>query len=131
MPENRGYYEKFDVHRRDGRDEPGGDREGALYFTLDLVHDPYALTALRAYLEVAKGELPFLVEDLQQIFPELQHEASRFVLDRVQNPHPAMLVGAWAARSDGGDFWRGYRQAMVDATGSPPADLEAWMERNK
>src|SRR5262249_19614136 len=131
MPENRGYYEKFNVQRNDGRDQPGGDREGAMYFTLDLVNDPYALTAMRSYLEAAKGELPFLVDDLQQMFPELRDEAGRFALDQVQNPHPAMLAGALAARDDGGDYWRGYMQAMADATGSPSRDLEAWMDRNK
>lgn len=65
MPENVGFYEKFEVHRKDGRDQPGGDREGAVYFTLDLTHDPYAKAALQAYADAAAGDLPELVVDLR------------------------------------------------------------------
>lgn len=66
MPENTGYYEKFEVRRKDGRDQPGGDREGAEYFTLDLTHDPYARAALEAYAAAAGEELPELVADLRE-----------------------------------------------------------------
>ena len=65
MPENRGFYEKYEVRRKDGRDQPGGDREGAAYFTLDLTHDPYARTALQAYADAAADALPDLVADLR------------------------------------------------------------------
>lgn len=51
MTDPRGYYEKFEVRRKDGRDQPGGDREGARYFTLDFIHDPHARIALAAYAE--------------------------------------------------------------------------------
>lgn len=52
-----------------------------------------------------------------------------FVLERVENPHPVMLAGARAARELGGDYWRGYLQAMADATGESHEALIAWMER--
>ncbi len=65
MPENRGLYDKFYVARRDGRDHPGGDREGAVYFTLDLTHDPYARIALKAYVEATEARYPELAADLR------------------------------------------------------------------
>jgi hypothetical protein len=52
-----------------------------------------------------------------------------FVLEMVENPHPVMLAGARVARQEGGDYWRGYLQAMADATGEPHEALIAWMER--
>ncbi len=66
MAENRGYYEKFNVSRKDGRDQPGGDREGAEYFTLDLTYDqPAAGIALRAYAEACREQAPKLYDDLK------------------------------------------------------------------
>ena len=65
MPENVGYYEKFEVRRKDGRDQPGGDREGAVYFTLDLTNDPYARIALEAYAAASAVALPDLAADLR------------------------------------------------------------------
>ncbi len=65
MPENAGFYDKFEVRRRDGRDQPGGDREGAVYFTLDLTHDRFAKPALQAYADAAADDLPDLVADLR------------------------------------------------------------------
>ena len=71
MPENVGYYEKFNVSRKDGRDLPGGDRVGAKYFTLDLAHDPFAIPALRAYVEASRAELPALAADLDALLADL------------------------------------------------------------
>ena len=70
MPENTGLYIKFNVSRKDGRDAPGGDREGAEYFTLDLTHDRYAGQALRAYVEASRDALPALARDLEARYPE-------------------------------------------------------------
>lgn len=67
MPENRGLYMKFQVVRNDGRDRPGGDRQGAVYFVLDLRHDPiHSKAALKGYRDslVATGDLPELVAEL-------------------------------------------------------------------
>lgn len=74
MPENKGFYYKYNVSRIDGRDQPGGDREGATYFTLDLTFDPYALKALKTYADTCKDELPELTKDLY----------NRFNLDKVE-----------------------------------------------
>jgi len=51
MPEDVGLYSKFKVERRDGRDRPGGDREGAAYITIDVVHDPHAAKIVRRMAE--------------------------------------------------------------------------------
>lgn len=45
-----GLYGKFHVERVDGKDRPGGPKEGAKYFVLDYVNDPVARIALRAYV---------------------------------------------------------------------------------
>lgn len=62
-----------------------------------------------------------------------------FVLDRDSNPHPRMLAGALKARAasrvlSGGTieaFWRGYLEAMADATGCTAEELEAWMDAHE
>lgn len=66
-----GFYRKFDVTRIDGRDKPGGDRENAEYFILDLGHDPHALAGLRAYVDSLResGDYPDLVADLTARYP--------------------------------------------------------------
>jgi hypothetical protein len=64
-PENIGFYEKFEVRRKDGRDRTGGDRQDAIYFTLDLTHDRFARIALQAYADAAADDLPELVADLR------------------------------------------------------------------
>jgi hypothetical protein len=60
----RGLYQKFQVSRLDGRDAPGGEREGAEYFVLDLTYDPFAVFALEAYAEACATSLPNLAADL-------------------------------------------------------------------
>lgn len=69
---SEGLYGKFEVRRRDGRDQPGGDKAIARYFVLDYVHDPFARTALAAYADACEGELPQLAVDLRR---ELRAEA--------------------------------------------------------
>lgn len=69
--ENAGLYQKFEVRRRDGRDGPGGDREGAAYFTLDVVNDPHAVPALRAYAASCAADLPDLSRELSELADEL------------------------------------------------------------
>lgn len=63
-----GLYGKFHVERVDGKDRPGGPREGARYFVLDYVNDPVARIALRAYVtELRKrGIEPDLATDLNR-----------------------------------------------------------------
>lgn len=68
--------------------------------------------------------------------------AEPFVLDRDSNPHPKMLEGALEARIqakfakfkiDHPDtaYWQGYLQAMADATGCTPIELQAWMDAHE
>ncbi|AJD82946.1 hypothetical protein PJWF_00052 [Achromobacter phage JWF] len=63
----QGLYEKYLVTRRDGRDEPGGDRAGASYFVLDLDHDKFAVPALRAYADACEREYPILAQDIRRM----------------------------------------------------------------
>lgn len=63
-PTQRGLYGKFRVERVDGRDRPGGDKEGAVYFVLDTTHDPFAAPALRAYADACADGYPALSRDL-------------------------------------------------------------------
>jgi hypothetical protein len=72
MAENAGLYQKFDVRRRDGRDQAGGDREAAAYFVLDVAHDPHALAALTAYRMSCEWHLPALANDLRALEDELR-----------------------------------------------------------
>ncbi len=61
---------------------------------------------------------------------EERHNALHpFSLERTENPHPKMLLGAIEARQAGGPYWEGYLRAMADATGEDDGDLIAWMER--
>jgi malonyl CoA-acyl carrier protein transacylase len=62
-----------------------------------------------------------------------------FVLDRVENPHPRMLAAALELRrrahlvgmaGAAADRWRGYLDAMCDATGETPEAIEAWLDRH-
>lgn len=61
-----------------------------------------------------------------------------FALDKESNPHPRMLAVALKARRSARFFgtpsdkayWKGYRQAMADATGCDPKDIEEWMDHN-
>lgn len=68
----QGLYSKFNVSRGDGRDGPGGDREGAEYFVLDLTHDPFAIPALQTYIEQCQREYPYLARDLEQMIDRVQ-----------------------------------------------------------
>ena len=61
----QGVYRKFDVFRTDCRDMPGGDRQEAEYFVLDLTYDPHAKAALAAYAESVAATHPELARDLR------------------------------------------------------------------
>ncbi|MCM2331493.1 MAG: hypothetical protein NDI70_09370 [Pseudomonas sagittaria] len=65
MQASTGPYNKYHVHRLDGRDAPGGDRHGARYFVLDLDHDPHAREALRTYADECEDAYPQLAADLR------------------------------------------------------------------
>ncbi len=58
-------YEKFHVERTDGSSEAGGKHEQCDYFVLDLVHDKFAMDALRAYATACESKYPELARDLR------------------------------------------------------------------
>lgn len=49
MPENKGYYQKFDVTRKDGKPIEGRT------FTLLIDTDPFAPAAMKAYRDAAEA----------------------------------------------------------------------------
>lgn len=63
----RGIHRKYDIKRTDGSSEPGGKHAECSYFVLDLVHDPFAAPALRAYAAACRGTHPDLSRDLENI----------------------------------------------------------------
>lgn len=58
--------EKYKVERTDGSTQPGGKHAACPYFVLDLVHDKFAATALRAYADACEAEYPLLARDVRQ-----------------------------------------------------------------
>ena len=64
-------YPKFQVKRTDGRDEPGGDKEGARYFVLDYANDPKARIALAAYADAVADTEPGLAADLRALVADV------------------------------------------------------------
>jgi len=70
----RGLYDKYKVQRTDGRDLPGGDKTNARYFVLDLVNDPYSISALMCYANNAKYDHPELAKDLFDLLEEVDDE---------------------------------------------------------
>lgn len=77
MVQPDGLYGKFDVHRVDRRDLPGGDRENARYFVLDYVHDPGAMVALEAYIGWAyTNGYRELALDLETELEEVRNESN-------------------------------------------------------
>lgn len=62
-----------------------------------------------------------------------------FILDLESNPHPKMLEAAIRyrrlAHATPGEpviyrYWQGYLEAMCDATGLPPEQIDAWVARH-
>lgn len=60
-PDPNGYYDKFQIRRRDGKPNPAN----ACYFVLDFANDPHARVALAAYADSIEGENPTLADDLR------------------------------------------------------------------
>jgi hypothetical protein len=68
MPDDthRGLYNKFEVKRVDGKDNPGEKHHGCEYFVLDVTHDKFAAVALVAYANACASEYPELSKELHQ-----------------------------------------------------------------
>ena len=91
--ETKGVYEKYRVERLN--DEAGKHKQ-CNYFVLDLVHDEFAVPALRAYVKVCRKKYPKLAEDLQwainlasgpkEFFPSSISAAVRMKMERNKQP---------------------------------------------
>lgn len=57
-----GVYRKYLVKRLRDREKK---HEKCEYFVLDMMHDPFAIPALNAYVEACKASLPELANDLR------------------------------------------------------------------
>ena len=60
--EHRGIYEKYHVERLN---DPEGKHAACNYFVLDLVHDKFAIPALRAYAKACERKFPQLAKDIR------------------------------------------------------------------
>lgn len=80
-----GLYRKFEVHRTDGRDQPGGDRAGAEYIVLDLTYCPFARAAALVYADKMAVDYPQAAAELRAVIAELPP----FTL----KPHQQRVVG--------------------------------------
>jgi len=60
--ETKGIYRKYEVTRLN---DPVGKHKNCNYFVLDLIHDEFALPALKAYAKACKKKYPQLAKDLQ------------------------------------------------------------------
>ncbi len=63
--ETQGIYQKYWVRRTDESSRPGGKHAECTYFVLDWKHDPFAVTAARAYADACEAEYPELAKDLR------------------------------------------------------------------
>lgn len=65
--QERGFYEKFTVIRKDGQSAPRQKHYLCRYFVLDLDHDEFAAAALTAYAKACEAKFPALAADLRVI----------------------------------------------------------------
>ena len=95
MPDQRGLHNKYEVRRTDGRDQPGGDREGSFLFVLDATHDIFARQAIRAYAEACAQRSPQLAADLLAELTRVVTETGLFL------PPPMMMEErGWLGTTD-------------------------------
>jgi hypothetical protein len=65
--QKRGIYRKYTVTRTDGSSESGGKHEHCSYFVLDLEHDQFAISALKAYAKACRRQYPELAAHIDSI----------------------------------------------------------------
>lgn len=80
---SKGLYGKFFVERSDGSSAPGGKHHDCEYFCLDLVHDKYAVPALRAYAEHCATEYPVLASDLHDKTDDIAKRRGETVMSQL------------------------------------------------
>ncbi len=82
----RGLEARFRVERVDGRDLPGGDREGADYLVLDIKHDPLAVAAAMTYGIEAD------VEGYHLLAVDIRNRIRRYQPDRFDKTEVAVVA---------------------------------------
>jgi hypothetical protein len=65
---NRGLYNKYTVTRNS---DFMGKHDDCIYFVLDLNCDPFAIPAIKAYIESCKDTYPVLAQDLYQLLHQI------------------------------------------------------------
>ena len=69
--EERGLYRKYHVKKLN---DPTGKHDKCFHFVLDLTHDPYAISAIRAYADACRGKYPLLARDLDTFQRSKKHD---------------------------------------------------------
>lgn len=120
-----GLHHKFNVSRVDGRDLPGGDREGSRYLVLDLDHDPTARTAAMIYalsLPQHEGMLAFdLLHLLAEIDTRLEGEVHRHEREPTGTDYQRIAYGRYVEVQRARNKAMAARaKARADGRGDPP-----------
>lgn len=119
---DKGLFNKFHVHRVDGRDAAGEKHDGCEYFVLDLNHDAHALAAIAAYAASCQHEFPVLSLDLREKLAKVEEARNEFIdMPETILPDgtvvPAFKVGRYPAA-------RGWTDKPVSTpTGKPWVDI--------
>lgn len=119
----QGLFQKFNVSRTDGGDQPGEKHHGAEYFVLDLSDDPFAIPAVVAYAAACRADYPALAADLERKAAEKAMAASEIVtVPETTLPNgqvvPSFRVAKYLSSRGPGDM------PVSFATGAP------WVEIN-
>ncbi len=64
-PSSMGFYNKYEVNRRDGLDKECDKHFNCKYFVIDLTHDHFAIPAMKSYADACKDAYPNLYIDIQ------------------------------------------------------------------
>ncbi len=62
-----GLYQKYRISRTDGGSRKGKKHHGCRYFVIDLTHDKFAKSAIKAYARACRKEYPELAKDLLEL----------------------------------------------------------------
>lgn len=103
-----GAYPKFGVVRYDGRDRPGGDREGAQqgYFVLDPIFDPAARPALAMYAMVVRqmGYTKFADDIDANLAILVGHVSDAVESEQPADARPLRAVATWTYQGKRADY---------------------------
>lgn len=86
-------YHKFNVTRPDGEHLPGRKHDGCFYWVLDVMHDPFAASALQAYAKACRETHSTLADDIQRLINSSEaydHDWGKCGCREAMCPHVAM-----------------------------------------